>query len=63
MTEVLQPGDEYTCAECGGVFEAVRPHGEAIAEAEEIFGDVIKTEETSIVCDDCWKAIMEKHSL
>lgn len=61
MDTPLKPGDDYTCAECGGVFAATRPHEEAVAEAEELFGDILKYAPTVIVCDDCWNELMEEH--
>ena len=51
-------GETYTCSICKGVFEKGWSDEEALKETEEIFGDV-PIEECDIVCDDCFKEIME----
>lgn len=51
--------DKYTCAACGRTFGKKRTDDEAMAEAEAIFGDLLRAggEEPAVVCDDCFKAM------
>ena len=46
----------FTCAMCGGTWEKDRPDGEAMTEAVENFGVVIKPQ---VVCDPCYNEFME----
>ena len=55
MTDRVEKGDEFTCSNCGGVFNAAREHDDAVAECDENFGPSLAE---SIVCDDCYKEIM-----
>lgn len=45
-------GSEYTCAVCRQTFLMARPHGEALAEAEERYGP-IPEDQREILCEDC----------
>jgi hypothetical protein len=46
--------DEFTCAACGGTFGKAWSDEEAQAEADDIFGDILVTDGSAIVCDDCF---------
>ena len=56
MTLQSEPtkSNEYACAWCHGIFERGWSHEEALSESKELFGD-IPTEETEVICDDCFK--------
>lgn len=45
----------FVCALCGGEFEKGN-EAEALAELEEVWGD-ISQKDCSQVCDDCWEKI------
>ena len=47
--------DTYTCAMCGGTFVNETPEEERLAEVRSHFGQSIQKEETTVVCDDCYK--------
>ena len=54
--------NSYTCACCGGVFDkSTGDWSDECAEAEliERFGKEALNEPLEIVCDDCYRAIME----
>ena len=46
--------EEFTCANCKGVFEKARSDEEAMKETEENFPDEMD-EPMEVVCDDCFK--------
>lgn len=48
---------EYKCSVCGGEFTSDRSEEEAMEEAEMIF-DKEDLEDKAIVCDDCWKKML-----
>jgi DNA-directed RNA polymerase subunit RPC12/RpoP len=48
----------YTCDECGGTFKRDWSDEEALEESRILFGD-IPEEERAIVCDMCYKRIMD----
>lgn len=54
--------NEYRCECCGVVYEKCRTDEEAMAEAEDIFGDALD-DNPAIVCDDCWRQMMGLPSL
>lgn len=60
QSEPVQKNDEYTCAYCGGEFIATRNHDEVSAECKEYFGTTPDETDCDIVCDDCWKRIVEQ---
>lgn len=49
-------GRTYTCANCGETHTSEWTEEEARAEAATIFGD---EQDMDVVCDDCYKEIME----
>jgi DNA-directed RNA polymerase subunit RPC12/RpoP len=51
--------NEYKCAGCGEVFEKGWSDEEAENELKDNFGDISKNE-CSLVCDDCYKKIINK---
>ena len=53
-----QPGEEYECAACHGVFERIRPDAEAEAEAREI-GFWQEDEDMVILCEDCYQDLVD----
>jgi len=57
MTEKIRvdKGQSYTCAKCGGTFEADRTHDEAEKEYIDTFGIALDVLNNAVVCDDCWK--------
>lgn len=44
---------DFTCAVCGETFRLTRPDGEALQEAEDIFGPILP-EDRRVVCHECW---------
>ena len=46
----------YTCAHCGGTFEARRPDEEAHAEARTQWGRDGRAPDMAVICDDCYRA-------
>jgi DNA-directed RNA polymerase subunit RPC12/RpoP len=50
-------GEEYKCAECGGVFKRPVPDTLANEEAKIDFPSSID-EEMVLICDDCYKQFM-----
>lgn len=48
----------FTCAECGGEFEKEWSDEESLEEAR-VNGFDPDNEETVVVCDDCYRKIME----
>ncbi len=50
-------GDEFTCDDCGGVFNKTRSEEDVREEFEGVFEEYIDLpdEDLAIVCDDCWK--------
>lgn len=54
-----QKGEDYTCAQCGGVFTAEWTREEAEAEALEKFGieNAASNPDMVQVCDGCWKEL------
>ena len=62
MNEPLQEpktGEDYTCAMCQGTFTAARDSSEALTESEIRSGELAK-EDLAIICDDCFRKMMEK---
>ena len=56
---MIDPGpNEYLCECCGGIFKKGWSDEEAQSEAKENFGD-LPPEEAGVVCDDCYKKLME----
>lgn len=53
--------DIYTCGNCGGTFEKAWSDDESDAEARQMFGE-IPAEEKAVVCDDCYRAMMQWYS-
>lgn len=52
--------NEFKCAMCGGVFEKSLTDEEAFEEYKKNFPEeAAKSDEHDIVCDDCYKVIME----
>lgn len=47
----------FTCALCGGRFEAERSDEEAKVEADEIWGASLG-DDPAVVCDVCWRKMM-----
>ncbi len=47
---------KFTCAVCGGNFTSAWTHEEAVAEKEQLWGD-IPLDQCSSVCDDCHNKI------
>lgn len=50
----------YTCAYCKGVFEKGWDDTDAEAELKEKFGEEYTPENCDVVCDDCYKRIMNQ---
>jgi hypothetical protein len=44
---------EYTCAHCGGTFKRGWSEEEALAEKQQLWGD-LPLEECAQLCDDCF---------
>ncbi len=51
-------GEEFTCDCCHQSFTKRIEEAEAIAEFESIFKEPLP-EDTAIVCDECWRQIMQ----
>lgn len=49
-------GGTYQCAMCERTFESERSEEEALAEKQELWGDV-PIEDCDVVCDDCWQEV------
>lgn len=47
----------YTCAMCGTTYNYAWTDEEAAAEKDALWGDV-PLDECSVICDDCFKAIV-----
>lgn len=57
----VEPGpDQFKCSACGGVFDKTRSDEEAMADAEQVFGEELHAGglPPAVVCDDCYRAIM-----
>ena len=52
------PEGYYQCDQCGGIFEKGWSDDDAKKEKERLFPS-LKKENESIVCDDCFRIIME----
>jgi hypothetical protein len=50
----------YTCDDCGGTFEEGWSDEEAHAEAVQNFGTLADGPAMAVVCDDCYRDIMER---
>lgn len=50
----------YKCAVCGGIFEKGRSDEDALAEKDEIWGNVL-VNECDLVCDDCFNKLDVDH--
>lgn len=46
--------DQFKCVQCNGTFEKAWTDEEAMAEAEENFGE-IPDDQREVVCDDCFE--------
>ena len=53
--------EEYTCARCGETYLKGRSNETADKEHEEVFG-CPRDEDSVLICDDCWKMLMEPPS-
>lgn len=51
--------NQFICEQCGGVFDKEVTDEEAMKESKEIFGDIPQNQ-LAIVCDDCFKKVMER---
>ena len=49
---------EYTCADCGEIFESARTEEEAVAEKDRLWGK-ISLDKCAIVCDDYFNNVMK----
>jgi len=50
---------EFKCANCGKVFEEIDyDENRVVAELKENFGQEWESEDCDVVCDDCYKYIM-----
>lgn len=58
--EEEQTRHEYTCAECGGVFEYGWTDEEAEQESINNWGVSGHTPGMAVVCDDCYQGIMRR---
>ena len=58
IKRLVVPPNHYKCARCDGVFEYEWTDEEAIKEKEQNFPS-ISLKECIIVCDDCYKELME----
>jgi DNA-directed RNA polymerase subunit RPC12/RpoP len=57
---MIQPG-EYKCACCGGIFQHGWTEEEAKEEYKKNFGKEVTTmQDKEIVCDDCYKKLMNE---
>ncbi len=56
MSELPSTVRKYTCALCHGEFESDWSEKEALAEKQNLWGD-IPINEMEVVCDDCFKMI------
>ncbi len=50
--------NEYLCAACGGIFEKGQTEEEALKEKEANGWGAVPMEDCDVVCDDCYKKIM-----
>ena len=50
----------FTCAQCGRTFQRGRPDEEAQAEAVRNFGTRGDAPGMTVVCDDCFREIMQR---
>ena len=57
MKQELEP-NQYQCAQCGGIFEKGWTDEEAKSEAEQKFPS-IKPDEMEMVCDPCYKELIQ----
>ena len=53
--------NEYKCDMCKDIFKETWSNEEALEEMKDIFGTVPE-EERAIVCDDCYKKIMNYYT-
>jgi hypothetical protein len=53
--------DEFTCWLCGEVYSKLWSDEEAKEEYENVFESEFDEENTSIVCDDCYKKMMNEY--
>lgn len=51
---------KYQCAECQGIFEMAISDDEAKAEFKKLWGFDPPPDSTSIVCDDCYEALLKR---
>lgn len=57
---MTEPG-KYVCAECGGEFDKGWTDDEAEAEYTATFADLPPDTDRALVCDDCFKRLMERY--
>ena len=57
-----QPGNWYSCAECGGRYESDLTTEEAVAEKDIDFRDVA-LKDCAMVCEDCYQKLMPKRTM
>lgn len=55
----MKKGDEFQCAQCGGVFTAAWDDIEAIKEKEGLF-PATPMEDCCVICDDCFQGIRKR---
>lgn len=51
--------ETFTCAACHGTFPKGWSDEEALAESVDVFGVALPTEDQAVICDDCYKQMME----
>lgn len=59
MNDIVKKGEEFTCANCGGIFTAARDEEIREDEYTALFGGSIYTDDAEVVCDPCWQLIVK----
>lgn len=60
MQRVVDKGEIFLCDRCDEITLATRYHDEVIAEFRERHPGVALSDKCTLVCDDCYKKIMEE---
>jgi hypothetical protein len=53
--------NEFTCCVCGNTYEKSWSDEEAKEEFSEVFKSEFNEENTAVVCDDCYKQMMNEY--
>lgn len=58
MAETETETRSFVCENCQRTFQTEATDEEATAEAEGVFGLIVRQAEMSVLCDDCYQAFM-----